>query len=252
MKKFFKKSIPYFLFVLILFLWNYVTENKIVPHYILPTLKSVVDVFKNDYNILIFHLVVTVKEALMGLFFGILIGYTIAVLMQRFDTLRRILYPFVVFTQTVPTVALAPLFVLWFGYDTFPKVVLVAITTFYPIAVGVYEGFKSIDKDYFYLMDSMRATEFQKFRYLKMPMVAPSFFSSLKISVSYSLIGAVIAEWLGGYNGLGVYMVRVKNSYEYDKMFAVIIVISIVSLIAMGLVNLLRKFIIKGDFYEKY
>ena len=146
-----------------------------------------------------------------------------------------------VITQTIPPVAIAPLLILWFSYGIAPKVVLVVLVSFFPLAVGLLEGFQSVDEDMIRLMKSMKATRWQIFRHVKMPAAMGQFFAGLKIAVSYSVVGAVIAEWLGGFEGLGVYMTRVKKAYSYDKMFAVIIMVSTLSLLLMALVRILQK-----------
>ena len=122
-----------------------------------------------------------------------------------------------------------------------PKVVLIVIATVFPITIGVLDGLKSTDKDTLNLLRSMGASKVQIFYHLKVKSSLGAFFSSLKISVSYSIIGAVIAEWLGGFNGLGVYMTRVRKSFSYDKMFAVIFLISLISIVLMLLVKEVRK-----------
>ena len=130
---------------------------------------------------------------------------------------------------------------LWFGYDMLPKVLLIILITFFPITVNLIAGYRSADKDTINLMRSMGAGRLQIFRHVKMPCALDNFFSALKISVSYAVVGAVIAEWLGGFNGLGVYMTRVRKSYSFSKMFAVIILISALSLILILAVSLLQK-----------
>ena len=155
--------------------------------------------------------------------------------------LDKALHPIIILTQTVPTVAIAPLLVLWFGYDMLPKIILIVVTTFFPIAVGLLEGFKSVDKDEINLMKAMGASKLQIFIHIKLPGAMGQFFAGLKISASYAVVGAVISEWLGGFQGLGVYMTRVKNAFAFDKMFAVIFLISIVSLLVMKLVELLHR-----------
>jgi ABC-type nitrate/sulfonate/bicarbonate transport system permease component len=147
----------------------------------------------------------------------------------------------VVLTQTVPAVAMAPLLVLWFGYEMTPKVILIVITTFFPITVGLLTGFKSADPDAVDLLRAMGAGRMQIFRYLKLPGAMGQFFSSLKISASYAVVGAVISEWLGGFGGLGVYMTRVRKAFSFDKMFAVIFLISVISLLLMRAVELLQE-----------
>ncbi len=245
------KFYPIVVFVLILGVWELVVEKGFVSRFVLPSPTDIFRVLKKDYNTLLEHLYVTLFEAMIGLSIGIVVGILVAVLMERFESVKRVLYPIIVLTQTVPTIAIAPLLVLWLGYDILPKVVLIVLTTFYPVAVGVFEGFQSIDEDYIALLDSMGASESQIFRYLKIPATASNFFSALKISASYSVVGAVIAEWLGGFRGLGVYMTRVKKAYAFDKMFAVIIIISILSLVLIGIVNLLRKVILKWEYVNE-
>jgi ABC-type nitrate/sulfonate/bicarbonate transport system permease component len=127
------------------------------------------------------------------------------------------------------------------GYGMSPKVTLVVVVCFFPMTVGLLDGYRSIDHDMLNLMRAMGASKLQIFRFLKMPSSLSHFFAGLRISVSYSIVGAVISEWLGGYNGLGVYMTRVKKSYAFDKMFAVIFLVSILSLLLMRLVSLLEK-----------
>ncbi len=164
-----------------------------------------------------------------------------AVLMDQFAGLYKAFYPLIVLTQTVPTVAIAPLLVLWFGYEMMPKVILIVITTFFPIAVGLLNGFKSADKDSINLLRAMGAGRWQIFYHIKFPGALSEFFAGLRISASYAVVGAVISEWLGGFKGLGVYMTRVKQAFSFDKMFAVIFLISIISLLLMKGVDFLQK-----------
>ena len=207
----------------------------------LPSPVEVVKAFFTDLPILMSHLAVTMQEAAYGLLIGTALGFVIAVLMDRFSFLRKALYPILVITQTVPTIAIAPLLVLWMGFSMAPKITLVVLTTFFPIAVSLLDGFQSADSDEINLLRSMGANRLQIFRHIKLPAATEQFFSGLKVSASYSVVGAVISEWLGGFEGLGVYMTRVKKAYAFDKMFAVIILISLVSLLLMALVAVLKK-----------
>ena len=235
--KLFRGSI---LIVALLVLWQLLSTSGLLPAYLLPSPVEVIKAFMQDFPLLAGHSKVTLAEAALGLFFGIVSGFLCAFLMDRSAFLKDALYPLLVLTQTVPTVAIAPLLVLWMGYGMTPKVVLIVIVTFFPMAVNLYEGFASADVDEMRLLRAMGAGKREIFSYVKLPN-ALDFFSALKISASYSVVGAVIAEWLGGFQGLGVYMTRVKNAYSYDRMFAVIFLISFLSLILMGLVNLFQK-----------
>jgi len=187
------------------------------------------------------HSVITLSEAFIGLILGILLGFAMAVFMDRFEVVYKAFYPLVVLTQTVPSVAIAPLLVLWFGYEMAPKIILIVITTFFPIAVGLLNGFRSTDRDSINLLRAMGASDWQIFRYIKLPGAASEFFAGLRISASYAVVGAVISEWLGGFGGLGVYMTRVKKAFAFDKMFAVIFLISIISLLLIKGVEWLHK-----------
>lgn len=207
----------------------------------LPSPSDVVMAFINDFGLLMSHAKTTLAEAFLGLSIGILFGFVVAVIMDRFQVAYKAIYPVLVITQTVPTVAIAPLLVLWMGYGILPKITLIVITSFFPITIGLLDGFHSTDKDALNLMRAMGANRMQRFIHIKLPSSLSHFFAGLRISVSYSLIGAVVAEWLGGFNGLGVYMTRVRKSYSFDKMFAVIFFISFISLLLVFGVTLIKK-----------
>lgn len=214
---------------------------EFVPAYMLPSPIDVVKAFADNFSIMMKQAAVTLQETLYGLLIGIAIAFVIASLMDRFTIINKALYPVLVVTQTIPTIAIAPLLVLWMGFGMAPKITLVVITTFFPIAIGLLNGFQSVDEDAINLMRSMGANRLQIFRIIKLPNATASFFSGLRISAAYAVVGAVVSEWLGGFEGLGVYMTRVKKAYAFDKMFAVIVFISAISLILMGIVVLLEK-----------
>lgn len=233
--------IPFLVVLALLGLWSLATYKEWVPAFMLPSPKAVLLAFWKDRLLLLNHLTMTLMEAFIGLALGVLLGFICALLMDQFVLVKKALYPLLVLTQTIPTVAIAPLLVLWMGYGMRPKITLVIIVTFFPIAMNLFEGFQRTDKDALQLLQAMGANQLALFTYLKWPMSLPSFFSGLKISTSYAIVGAVIAEWLGGYAGLGVYMTKVKKSYSFDKMFAVIVFISIISYLCLFLVQVLEK-----------
>ena len=226
---------------LILVVWQTISALGIVDSFMLPSPIKVVKAFVEEFPTLMEHSVITLSEAFIGLGLGILLGFVMAVLMDQFDKLYQAFYPIVILTQTIPTVAIAPLLVLWFGYEMMPKIILIVITTFFPITVGLLNGFKASDKDSISLLRAMGADRWQIFWHIKLPGAMSQFFAGLRISASYAVVGAVISEWLGGFGGLGVYMTRVKKAYSFDKMFAVIFLISIISLLLMKGVDLLQQ-----------
>lgn len=210
----------------------------------LPSPGAVLGAFVSEFPILMQQARITVIEAALGLGIGIMLAFVFATLMDRFAALYKALYPLLIITQTIPTIAIAPLLVLWMGYEMQPKIALVVLTTFFPITVALLDGYKSVDTDAVSLLQSMGAGKIQIFRYLKLPASLPHFFSGLKISASYAIVGAVIAEWLGGFHGLGVYMTKVKKAYAFDKMFAVILLIILISLLLMLLVSIANRLLI--------
>ncbi len=235
------------LIIVLLIVWQSVSSLGLVPKFLLPSPIDVLKAFVNDFPLLMKNLWITLWEAGLGLGLGILLGFVFALLMDRFTIMRRALYPILVLTQTIPTVAIAPLLVLWMGYGIAPKVVLILIVTFFPITTNLLEGFRSADPDEIKLLQAMGASKAQIFKYIKWPSSLTPFFSSLKIAASYAVVGAVIAEWLGGNQGLGVYMTRVKASYSYDKMFAVIFLISMLSLALLSLLDYIKKIAMPWD-----
>ncbi|MBQ9973675.1 MAG: ABC transporter permease [Oscillospiraceae bacterium] len=226
---------------ILLLVWQLVCSAGLVPGYMLPSPLQVLTALWTERAVLWGHTLVTLQEAFAGLGLGVVLGFAFALLMDAFPLLRRAVYPILVVTQTVPTVAIAPLLVLWLGYGLTPKIVLIVLTTFFPVTVGLLDGFGAADPDAVGLLRSMGAGRWQVFRYIKFPGAMSQFFSGLRIATAYCVVGAVISEWLGGFAGLGVYMTRVRKAFAFDKMFAVILLISVISLLLMALVDVLRR-----------
>ncbi|MBS6386659.1 MAG: ABC transporter permease [Atopobium sp.] len=195
-----------------LVLWQLVIVAGIIPNYLVPTPVQVVFALVKDFQLLMTHTGITLLESLVGLAIGVLIGFALAVLMDFFKTLDKLLSPLVTISQTIPIVTIAPLLVLWLGYGLLPKIVLVAISTFFPITVALNSAFKAIDPDMFDLMTTMGASRVQIFWHVKLAAAAPQFFSG-----------------------------RVRKAFAYDRMFAAIVVVSALSLVLMKLVELVQK-----------
>ncbi len=221
--------------------WWFISGRELVPRYMLPSPGEVAAAFVKNFAIMMKQAAVTLQEAGLGLLLGVIIAFAVAVVMDFVPFLRSALYPILVITQTIPTVAIAPLLVLWMGFGMAPKVTVVVLTTFFPIAVGLLGGFEAADRDQIDLVRTMGGKRWRIFRFVKLPAALEPFFSGLRVSASYAVVGAVVSEWLGGFNGLGVYMTRVQKAYAYDKMFAVIVFISVISILLMGAVSLLQR-----------
>jgi len=233
--------LPIIPIAIVLLLWQGLSMSSFVPSYMLPSPLRVTAVFIEDFNLLMRHLLFTLMEAMTGLAIAVTAAFVLAIIMDANRFIKQSVTPLLLLTQTMPVIAIAPLLILWMGYGLAPKITLVFLTCFFPVTIGLLGAFSSADNDALRLLQSMGAKKWQLYRYIKIPQSLPAFFSGLKIAASYSIIGAVVAEWLGGNAGLGVYMIRVRRTYSFDKMFAVIILVSALSLLLIKLVGIIEK-----------
>lgn len=226
---------------LIILFWEFAVDIGMVERFTLP---SPLDILKSygDMGTIIFqHIGTTLFEALVGFGVSIVLAVILSVLMDLIPFVNDGLRPFLVISQTVPIIVLAPLFAIWFGFGVMPKVIVVVLVCFFPMLLSLLEGLNSIDNDMINLLRSMGASRYQIYREVKFPAALYSFFSGLKISATYSIMGAVIGEWLGGKNGLGVYMLRLKHSFQLDKVFAVILIIILLSLGLFKIIEMIQN-----------
>lgn len=237
------KAVPAAFLIILVLVWLIVVEQGFIQKYILPSPKDVVVTFVRILPDIKSHVLITLKEAFTGFFLAILFSVILAILMDSIKLLGKAVYPLLVVSQTVPIIALAPLFVIWFGFGPLPKIIVVVLVCFFPIVVSLLDGLNSVDPDMLNMLRSMGATRIQIFRLLKFPASMVNFFSGLRIAATYSIMGAVIGEWLGGEGGLGVYMIRVKHSFSLDKMFAVILLIVILSMLLFKAISLIQGFV---------
>jgi len=239
-----KKYLPSVgIFLLLLLIWETVVRLMEIKEYILPAPTAIWQALVNSWGLLWDHSLQTINEAFLGFMLAIVAGIVLAMLMGLFPLIKRSLYPLVVISQTVPIMAVAPLLIIWFGYDLLPKVLVVSLVCFFPITVSLVEGLEATDKDMMKLLLAMGASPWQIFKKVQLPGALPSFFSGLKISATYSITGAVIGEWLGASKGLGVFMIRSMNSFLTAQVFAAIVVITVLSLIFFGIVMILAHLI---------
>jgi ABC-type nitrate/sulfonate/bicarbonate transport system permease component len=187
------------------------------------------------------HALPTLLETVVGFLLAVVLAIVAAVLMDRTPAVRRAVEPLLVTSQTIPIVALAPLFLLWFGFGLLPKVLIVVLVTFFPIVVSLLDGFRTASVDATDLLRSYGATDGQAFRKLRWPIALPAFFTGLRISVVYAVIGAVFGEYVGAREGLGIWMQLSQNSFRTDLVFAAIVVTSAISLVLYWAVGLIRR-----------
>lgn len=233
-------------------LWQLVVWAFEVPDYILPSPREIVLAVAADSGVLADHFAITMVETLIGLVLAVAIGLFIAVLMHTFRFSGEIVYPYLVLSQAVPLIAIAPLILIWFGLGITAKVAIVSFVCFFPVAVNAYEGFQSVDRDMLDLMQTMEASRWQTYRHLIVPASLPGIFAGLRIAATYSVLGAVIGEWLGGVKGMGIYMTRALTSFRTDKLFGAIVIVMLASFTIFKAADVLAKAITPWKREEVY
>ncbi|WP_371855966.1 ABC transporter permease [Nocardia alba] len=207
----------------------YVTSSGVRPQ-VLPSPLRVVEQGWAHRGEIATHAAATFQVTVIGFAVSLSAAWVLAVIVDFSPWLRRALVPLFVASQTLPIVAIAPLMIIWFGFGLLPKILVVALVTFFPMAIGLIEGFAAADRDAGALLRSMGASRVQEFRYVRLPSAMPRFFTSLRIAITYAVVGAVFAEYVGASAGLGIYMSLQKNSFRTDLVLAAVVVTALLSI----------------------
>ncbi len=223
----------------LLVLWEAVCKIFGIPGFWLPAPSSIAGALAGNFPLLLSHTKATVCAVGAGLAIAIGVAAALAMTMDRWPLAKKTLYPPLVVSQAVPIFALAPIILIWLGVDLKPKIAVVALVCFFPLVINLIEGLSQVNQEALDLMQVMQAGPWFIFRSVQLPSVMPYFFSGLKISVTYSVMGAIIGEWLGGSLGLGVYMTRSMYSFKTSHMFAAIFIVIILSLALFKLTEFL-------------
>ncbi len=218
--------------------WQVVVSARGIAPYLLPAPARIADAFVSARALLAAPVLTTTQEAVAGLLIGAAVGAALAVVLAAAPVVRRAVYPLLVASQTVPMIVLAPLLVLWFGYGLAPKIVVVALIVFFPVAVSTVAGLTSVDREMVDLVRSMGAGRLQVLRIVLVPAAVPAFFSGLRISAAYAVAGAVVGEWVGASSGLGIFIDRSKASFRVDRVFVAVVIIALLSMALFALVGL--------------
>lgn len=203
---------PALLFFLALIgLWEVSARAGWVPEYILPAPTKIGATIERDWLFLLDNTWITLYEIIMGFVIGSLMGFVLGLGVVYVKALERIIYPTVVFMQTIPKLALAPLFIVWFGVGVEPKIAIAALICLFPVLINTVAGIKSVDPRLHQLMNSISATKFQIFRKVDLPTAMPSIFASLEVGITLAVVGALVGEWVGADQGLG-YLILYDNA----------------------------------------
>jgi ABC-type nitrate/sulfonate/bicarbonate transport system permease component len=221
-----RKGSPFFLLLFLLLLWELCTVILTIEPWLLPAPSEIVKEGIAGMNSILDHLGSTIKLSIIGFAIGSLVGIAIATFLHLFPGLKEAVYPLLILSQNVPIIVLAPLLVIWFGFGMLPKIVIIILVCFFPIAVALLDGFRQTPNELRHYFLMMGANKRELFWKLELPNALPFLFSGLKISATYSVMGAVISEWLGAQKGIGVYMTLASSTFRTDRVFVSILVYS--------------------------
>lgn len=236
--------------VLGLVIWQVAVKLSGIEAWLLPAPTDVLLSLWTNRALVLFHASASLLETVLGFALAVVVGVIIAFFMDISPGARRTIYPLLVISQTVPLIAIAPLFMLWFGLGLLPKVYVIALVCFFPISVSLSDGFQSVDQEWLKLMTTMEASKWQVYKYVKWPAALPSFFSGLRIAATYSVMGAVIAEWMGGNRGLGILLSRSSASFLTAQVFATILAIVLLSLLVFAFIEFLARLTMKWYYHQ--
>ena len=235
---------PILLIALLLVLWEVVILVFRIPPYLIPAPLDVVKQLVNEWPRLWRETVVTTYATLGGFALSIAFGIPMALLIAYSRTVESFVYPLLVFSQSVPKVAIAPLFVVWFGFGIIPKVIAAFMLGFFPVVVSTVVGFKSVDPEMLDLARSMRASRLATFARISLPQALPSIFAGLKVSVTLAVVGAVVGEFVGSNSGIG-YLLQIANgNFDLPLMFAALTVLSAIGVLLFVVVDLVERWMI--------
>ncbi len=250
MKQRCKNGLPALILLFVLLLGWQMGAMQMNAAYILPSPIQILQrLWELRVPLFTAHLPATMSVTAIGLAISIVFGLALAVLMDAKPGVQRALYPIVIASQTIPTTALAPLFVLWFGYSIWSKVLVTVLITFFPITITVYDGLQSVKVEMVELLTTFGANKWDVFLKLKLPATLPYFFSALKMAIPMSIIGAAIGEWLGAQSGLGYFSRRMLTQLDGAGVFAPIVLLSVIAMLIVGLIAVVEKKVIRwrGD-----
>ncbi len=241
-----KKNLPsLILMFVLLMIWQGIAMG-IDAAYILPSPIQVLQrLWELREPLVMVHLPATMSVTFIGLVISIGLGLLLAVLMDANEHIEHALYPIIVASQTIPTTAIAPLFIVWFGYGMGSKILVTILITFFPIVITVFDGLKGTKREMEELLITYGATKKDVFLKLKVPVALPHFFSAIKMAIPLSVIGAAIAEWLGAQSGLGYFSKRMMTQLDGAGVFAPIVLLSVVAMVIVGLITVLEKRVIR-------
>jgi len=235
---------PFLFLIFIVVAWDLSIRLFKIPAYQIPAPGDVVAVLQSDWQELLRQSWPTTYATVCGFLLSALFGIPVAMLIAGSRTVESYIYPLLVFSQSVPKIAIAPLFVVWFGFGIIPKVISAFLLGFFPVVVSAVQGFKSVDPDMVDLARAMQGGRFQVFCAVNLPHAMPAIFSGLKVSVTLAVVGAVVGEFVGSNSGIGYVMQRSIGTFDLPTMFAALVILALLGVILFWIVDRIERLVI--------
>jgi ABC-type nitrate/sulfonate/bicarbonate transport system permease component len=227
---------PTTLITILILGWYFVAKVSGLSSFILPTPLDLIQAGWETRDLLLNAVGTTLLATGIGLVLALMAGVGIAAMIDFWPLAHRALYPILVVSQTIQILAIAPIMIIWFGFGLTPTIFIVVLFCFFPLAISTADGLTSSEPELIALLRAMKASKMQIWRMVRMPSALPSFFSGLRLAVTYSVVAATIGEWVGGSPGLGLYMLRSKNALATDQVFVAMFITSLLSITLFMLV----------------
>lgn len=234
---------PLWMILILVVLWDLVIRVAGIPPYLIPTPASVVKQLIAEWPMLLRESLPTLYATLGGFALSAVVGVPIAMWIAYSKVVESFVYPLLVFSQSIPKVAIAPLFVVWFGFGIVPKVIAAFLLGFFPVVVSTVQGFKSVEGDVIDLARSMGANPIKIFLKFRLPHALPAIFSGLKVSVTLAVVGAVVGEFVGSNSGLGYVLQKANGTFDLPLMFAALFVLSMIGVLLFLVLELVERWL---------
>ncbi len=236
------QAVPTLLLIVItLVIWEVAVRLMKIPHFVIPTPTSIAMELVNKQKALGYAAFITAEEILYGFMLSAVVGVLMALIIVRFERFGKAVYPLMVLFQNVPKIALAPLFILWFGYNLEPKILLIVVMAFFPISLNMLVGLRSADPNLIALMRSVGASRNEILRRVQIPNSLPYLMAGLKVGITLSVIGAIVGEFAGASAGLGYMIQFASTQMETALVFAALVEVSVLGVLFYYAVELLER-----------
>lgn len=232
---------PWIAIVALIVIWQIVVGVGHVQEFVLPAPKTIWQAGWENRELLLHQARWTLVEAVLGFLVCAVVGVILAILIMISRTFSRIVYPLLVSSQAVPKVAIAPLFIIWMGFGLQMRVLVCFIVAFFPVVVNTALGLGSVDEDLVQMCRSMGASVFQVFMKIRFPHALPSIFSGLKVAVSLSVVGAIVAEFVGGNTGLGALLIEAQGNFQIPLMFADLVLLAVMGVVLFYVIDVAER-----------